>query len=114
MTRQEILDIVAPALINQGCQSYSTSLNTCVYRGPNGTKCAVGHLIPDEIYNDDMEGLNVKSLSGIDGVPEYFRDNKILKFLSDLQMLHDDIDSWHNIRKSLKKFAKNRKLKVNF
>ena len=28
----------------------------CVYRGPNGTKCAVGCLIPDGLYSKDMEG----------------------------------------------------------
>lgn len=28
----------------------------CRYRGDNGTKCAVGHLIPDDKYSPSFEG----------------------------------------------------------
>ena len=28
----------------------------CLYRGPNGTKCAIGCLIPDNLYRKGMEG----------------------------------------------------------
>lgn len=32
------------------------TLNDCLYRGPNGKKCAVGMFIPNELYNIDMDG----------------------------------------------------------
>ena len=28
----------------------------CAYRGTNGNKCVVGAFIPDELYNDSLEG----------------------------------------------------------
>lgn len=33
-----------------------------MYRGPNGVKCAVGHLIPDEHYSPKLEGVKVTHL----------------------------------------------------
>ena len=32
--------------------------DTCQYRGPNGVKCAVGFLIPDDRYVDGIENSN--------------------------------------------------------
>lgn len=55
---QEIFDFVLAKIREQGRPSYSPEGGTCYYRGPDGTKCAVGHLIPDEIYSSFMEGMN--------------------------------------------------------
>lgn len=35
---------------------------TCLYRGPNETKCAVGMFIPDENYDKGMEHNNANGL----------------------------------------------------
>lgn len=40
----------------------------CAYRGSEGTKCAVGMFIPDEIYSYTMEQLTYSDL--LDGFPE--------------------------------------------
>lgn len=52
-TAQRIFDYVVARLAEQGRASMLG--NVCVYRGHSGTKCAVGHLIPDEMYKASME-----------------------------------------------------------
>lgn len=47
-TLQELFDRVVTALIRQGRPSLNDS--ACAYRGDDGAKCAVGHLISDEVY----------------------------------------------------------------
>lgn len=60
MTDLEIFDFVAAHLIRQGKQSRNASAgsfyNSCLYRGPYGTSCAIGCLIKDEFYDPKMEG----------------------------------------------------------
>ena len=58
---QETLDIVVTHLVNQGVPAVDR-FGDCVYRKPlkNKTlKCAVGCLIPDEIYDTGMEGAAI-------------------------------------------------------
>lgn len=52
-TLQELFNIVSLHLLNQGQKSAHETL--CMYRGPNGMKCAAGVLIPDNEYNPSME-----------------------------------------------------------
>jgi hypothetical protein len=51
---QETFEKVSRHLFEQGRPSVESG--TCLYRGPNGTKCAIGCLIPDELYVPDMDG----------------------------------------------------------
>lgn len=55
MTDQEVLDTIMNGLRKQGIKSLNGG-GGCAYRGLNGTKCAVGMLIPDEDYTTSMEG----------------------------------------------------------
>jgi hypothetical protein len=48
-------------LRRQGVRAESAD-GSCLYRGPDGTKCAVGCLIPDDVYHRDMEKLSVEAL----------------------------------------------------
>jgi hypothetical protein len=62
-SNQEVFDVVAKHLLIQNAKSmiknmYLTDL-MCAYRGKNGAKCAVGILIPDELYAPDMEGTTI-------------------------------------------------------
>ncbi len=61
MTPQEIFDKVATHLLSQNVKSQDAM--RCVYRGPFGRKCAVGVLIPDELYQPIMEGRQVQDFS---------------------------------------------------
>ena len=61
MTRQEIFDKVVAhfAVQREGAASED---GMCMYRTPDGRKCAIGALIPDEAYNADCEGAPVSLL----------------------------------------------------
>lgn len=91
MTKQEIFDTVAVHMLAQGKKSENE--DGCLYRGPNGTKCAVGVLIKDEIYRPILENRLVceriiwEALedSGIE------MDGDIEQLLMALQETHDHI-----------------------
>ena len=61
MTNQEIYDDVLAHLRKQGKAAVNTG-GDCQYRGASGTSCAVGCLIPDELYDPLIEGLSVVPL----------------------------------------------------
>ena len=76
-------------VISQGKPSYDGT--TCRYRGPDGTKCAIGHLIADEHYGPHLEMLPADRTavttallkSGIDASDTEFA------YLVRLQLAHD-------------------------
>ena len=107
MAEQEIFDTVAQHLLTQG--EKATDGVTCRYRTPSGLKCAVGCLIPDELYKPEMESLNAWALiprvrNALPGVSQDDAD-----FLGGLQELHDDVapSDW---ALSLRSFAEGRRL----
>lgn len=67
---QEVYDTVVQHLYAQGGKSYgdfpddagAKGSSGCLYRSPDGRKCAVGALIPDDIYEEAMEGLSITGL----------------------------------------------------
>lgn len=70
---QAMFDIAVTNIREQGCLSWMevTATNRhlvkqCYYRHPQNPKirCAVGHLIPDELYSPLMEDLNCIGLLG--------------------------------------------------
>ena len=87
MTHQEIFDFVWTKLYEQGEQS--TDDFRCKYRTLDGLKCAVGHLIPDDLYEEAMEGHSVITINKNYSLPsEVFNPNNIC-LLQDLQFAHD-------------------------
>lgn len=54
MNRQAVYDQVKAHLLTQGKRAMN-EVEECLYRGPNGTKCAVGCLIEDEHYFPGLE-----------------------------------------------------------
>lgn len=89
--RQQFLNDAYTAIIAQGKPSIRPRhvTYTCMYRGGNGLKCAIGHMIPDDKYHGGMElktasnpdvqrALGINSLSGNQG-----------GFLDKLQACHD-------------------------
>ena len=110
MGTQEVFDKVAVHLLTQNAKSlqvvshswqidnpaYPPTVN-CRYRGEEGRSCAVGCLIPDERYNDIIEGGSVESWR----VQEilYAMDlQDHVKILSRLQHVHDgfEVIEWRN------------------
>jgi hypothetical protein len=96
LTSQEIFNKVATHLLKQGKRSvYPTEDGEkgvfCAYRSPEGLSCAVGCLIPDELYDPRFEDRRVGQLPqkvlracGVDPAnPEQ------MSLLSHLQGIHD-------------------------
>jgi len=93
-TRQEIFDKLVVDLVCQGKTSTRTDsygYERCSYRGENGTKCAVGMLIPDHIYEPEMEGYGVTDI--VNARPELMNIPEFktlgIPLLGDIQTAHD-------------------------
>lgn len=82
---ENVFVFVGRKLIAQNAKSLSES-GLCRYRGENGRCCAVGHLIPDENYNEHMEGQLVEVLINMYNVEI---DKEKMSLLTKLQDLHD-------------------------
>lgn len=91
---QEIFNEVATHLLKQGKAS-RVNFGVCLYRGPDNTSCAVGCLIPDEMYDQKMEGRGASLLvmdaqAGDFNLPNWFKYN--LPLLGMLQRIHDEAE----------------------
>ena len=74
---------------------------TCLYRAPDGCKCAVGFLIPDELYDHFIEDVDIMAI--MDAETGEYRDisdhlhslmpdlpsNQVREVLSGAQIYHD-------------------------
>lgn len=85
MNKQKLFDTVVKGLLAQGMPSIDTHNLECKYRGPGGTKCAAGQIIPDEDYDPSWEGNSVTGVVWfIENLPERY-----LPFLNLMQEAHD-------------------------
>lgn len=93
-SNQEVFDTVIAHLRQQKVQAKLRM--GCAYRGANGTKCAFGVLIPDELYRPSMEGKTAET------VCEQYHEvgglfpQEVRPLLAGLQALHDDHDTFDN------------------
>ena len=89
MNKQEIFNTVVTHLRQQNCRSVSAS-GVCLYRGPNGTKCAAGVLIPDELFREGYNNLRFDYLIRYKPeIRDLFDDAECLRLILDLQTVHD-------------------------
>lgn len=84
MNKQEMFDTAVLGILNQGGISISED-GICLYRNPNGRKCAAGFLIPDEYYYPDMEKKIFSALAF--KLPDYLQKHS--NFIGILQSIHD-------------------------
>ncbi len=104
MTKQEIFNIVSKHLLEQGSKSVSnfdSDVYRCMYRSKDGKKCAIGALIPDQLYDRSLEGLTVsdffcdvngpliRDIGYIIRPTDIQSDEDALQYLGDLQNVHD-------------------------
>jgi hypothetical protein len=102
MDTQQAFDLVIQHLWNQNRTSRRDwrEAEGCAYRGTGGARCAIGALIPDDLYRDDMEGLSSRMLldqhpevAGIPALRALCVEDQHGKPLHELlQNLHDDYD----------------------
>jgi hypothetical protein len=89
MTRQEIFDKVVSHFAVQ--REAAAEYWMCMYRTPDGRKCAIGALIPDEVYSKRLEDKSVGTL--LLEFPDIMRASGLsdgdLCFLFALQDVHD-------------------------
>ena len=74
----------------------------CLYRGPNGTKCAVGCLIPDDLYDPSMEhedGYEVMEIIGWGHLNHSLIDR--VQEAHDVYLDPDDLSKFHNEMKGI-------------
>ena len=101
MNRQAVFTQVRDHLLRQGERSWGdtgsvTGASTgCLYRGPDGLKCAIGCLISDEHYSRRIEFKSpasslIREAVGLSLGCKISHDDA--SFLIKLQWLHDDVD----------------------
>lgn len=99
-TKQQIFEYVVKFLANQGKQAKGDN-SYCLYRSGD-LKCAVGCLIPDKYYSEDLEGTNADSVL-MSLADEYGEEYPLFNtldthkyFLLTLQEYHDSLLTWRN------------------
>jgi hypothetical protein len=65
--------------------------SSCMYRSPEGLRCAVGLIIPDEKYKKEYEQTNVLSLVDRFGLMLDLPEGLTLTDLSAIQKTHDSM-----------------------
>ena len=99
--KQGLLDKMPTGLAKQGwLQSRYPDGRGCCYRGPDGLKCAVGHVIPDELYDPIMD----KNLGDIGDVISFLSSKLCINpggtELSDVMHRHYSmlcaVQEWHD------------------
>jgi hypothetical protein len=98
---QDVFDKVATHLLKQGRRSLSHDTFGCVYRGKEGTKCAVGVLIDDEHYRSELERRDVSDTKVLCAVGNSMGVSLMdmtplhISFLQALQECHDFVTDSH-------------------
>ena len=101
LTPQQLYDNALNQIRKQGTASHDD--DGCLYRGPNGTMCAVGASIPDDLYFPGMEHVEIRYLLAqsdwfyrthtikIDKLREHLgEENEDL--MVHLQRIHDELE----------------------
>ena len=109
-TKQEMLNQAVKGICDQGEPGWDGG---CLYRTDQGLKCAVGCLIPDEIFSNprSKEAWNTRTVATlIDHVPQFSDWKPEREFLIELQLAHDeaaeeDLDFKEEFEKNIKKLS---------
>lgn len=96
MTKKEYYDLLVETSAAGGFPSVEADSGHCKYRGPNGKKCAVGLLIPDELYDPRMDNPGGASdvltvATRYPKVAAVFPDGMTASDLKSVQEVHDSI-----------------------
>ena len=113
MNNQEAFEISVKHMLSTSTPSLGP-LNQCRYRGPSGQKCAIGVLIPDEQYHEEMEKRTVRYL-----VQNMHVDALLdidLGLLRALQAQHDGTSTrnWPPSVESFKRIGETHNLDISF
>lgn len=124
-TKQETFDMAVGHLIKQGQRAISEDgTNACLYRGSEGTKCAVGALIPDELYTEEIEGYDScdigagfdreyfekaqyspEQVNKMESLSTYLKTNHDQTLIDSLQHAHDVNETYEEMMDEIDKIA---------
>ena len=99
LSKQQIFTRVAKHLLRQGKKALDASGN-CAYRGEDGTKCAIGCLIPDGLYRPWFEGTSPgfwpQRQTGVEIAEVSGLTPETVDFARRLQGIHDSygVEQW--------------------
>ncbi|MBN3756034.1 hypothetical protein G3N95_24040 [Paraburkholderia sp. Tr-20389] len=62
LSAQDVFDIVATAMLRQNARATADGVK-CMYRAPDGKRCAIGWLVPDEVYEKSLEFFGVRDIA---------------------------------------------------
>lgn len=101
MQIRELFERVRAHLLTQGKKSIREEIDerglpsdSCLYRGPDGTSCAVGCLIKDEFYTPELEQKLASSplvRSALECSLGFELSRDAMEILGELQAIHDDV-----------------------
>ena len=114
METQEIFDRVVQHLRQQGRPALNTKGSCSMYRADNGLMCAVGCLIKEEFYTEELEFHEASEPTVVEAINNSLGctlSEEQLDLLSSLQNLHDDTTRQQPISEiGLKEIAKEHNL----
>lgn len=90
LTNQSAYELAGIHLLEQGYRSFDLNASRCTYRNPDGAKCAVGALIPDELYDSQIEEHTIITVMHENREISLFFLHVDLMLLSSLQITHDN------------------------
>ncbi|MFP4891261.1 hypothetical protein [Paraburkholderia sp. EG304] len=93
---QDVFDVVAWHLLRQNAQATLPNTARCMYRAPDGKRCAIGWLIPDDVYVSNIEFFGVRDL--VELFSEQPHAVEFAKFLSSHMLLLRDLQGMHDAR----------------
>jgi hypothetical protein len=112
LTKQDVINKICNHLMAQQAKSMNAKGPGCAYRGAGNTTCAIGCLIPVDLYNEAIEGTSVYGTDVVEIIEQLVemptrqesynsielqeKRAAVLDFLSQLQRVHDTqpITAW--------------------
>ena len=91
MTWLDLYDDAVSKLLERGTRAADGN-GTSYLRAPDGSKCLLGLMLPDDLYHKDLEGSLLKVRDMIAdhyGVPKPAGRNELWKWLTAAQRIHD-------------------------
>lgn len=103
LDRQDVFDVIAWRLLFQNARARAADGIKNLYRSPDGKRCAIGWIMPDDVYAPEFESKGIREIAAY--LAETDEGKEFAAFvaahvsmLCDLQGLHDAYrpDEWPN------------------
>lgn len=102
----------------QGAPSVSENSEACLYRGPCGLKCVVGHMIPDDKYSKNMDKTSISGGLSSTAIGDNFLIKQALELSNEevtiLEVLQECHDRFTSQVSYVQQFTSNFKSSIKF